>query len=90
MTIDSLSTNEKEYERVKEDLEAACKKNDQKVKELKNTVTELKRELSAKTNQEEEYKFKVKELEKVLKEKQVDLEDKIKMEFADEREKEEL
>ena len=47
----------------------------------------MKRELSTKTNKEEEYKFKVKELEKVLKEKQLDLEDKIKMEFADEQEK---
>ena len=32
MTIDTLSTNEKEYERVKDELEALCKKNEQKQK----------------------------------------------------------
>ena len=50
--IETLTMKEKEYEKFKEEVDLKEIKTEQKIKELKNSIGELKREITTKTNKE--------------------------------------
>ena len=85
--VETLTMKEREYEKLKEEVDSKSARTEQKTKELKNSIGELKREIAAKSNKEEEYKYRIRELEKSIHEKETDLEERSRHEGLDEREK---
>ena len=85
--VETLTMKEREYEKLKEEVDSKSVRTEQKTKELKNSIGELKREIAAKSNKEEEYKYRIRELEKSIHEKETDLEERSRHEGLDEREK---
>ena len=85
--VETLTMKEREYEKLKEEVDSKSARTEQKTKELKNSIGELKREIAAKSNKEEEYKYRIRELEKSIHEKETDLDERSRHQGLDEREK---
>lgn len=73
IALDNLANKEKEIYKLREDLEASETQSGLLIKDLRSTLSELKKEISQRNVKEEELRRKIREQEKIIEKKNYDI-----------------